>query len=381
MNESKNPESIMPSLDKKELLAIVAEHDTGAEWQNDRLYYPEQDLHVRLEFGQMRKAGDRFHVQLIFILQHPWFDEDLVESCAGLGYTPDKALESGVNNFCAKNILETVLKALTCDSTETITADIMGEKHEFLVPAYRPVQHGGKDTESTDLWEIVKHKIPEYLGTKRCYWIRLTSARFNEKTTCGASINGTVYPDLTDLLYKEALKHPEFRVDNQFLLLIQKEETYTSCPFDKQDVGELCFMALDRMTAIKDPDSHQRIFHEIRTLCPDSSIAAELTAFLPEILAQSVLNFRDNDTLIPVIDYGKPEFELKKSQVRSYGYMEDAVDQYLRKIKPSQEEILNIVKISGRFEVLTNALRDNVPIEELRMSQLVYFVDKNYHVW
>ena len=381
MNELQNPEMIMPSLDRKELLALVAEHNAGAEFQDNFLYYPEHNLRVKLEFGQMKQVKNYFHVQLLFILQHPWFDEDFIESCAGIGTSPDKALTSGVANFCGKNILELVLKSLTLNSTEMITANIMNELHEFFVPEYRPVQHGGKDSKSTDLWEIIKHKIPEYLGTKRCYWIKLTSAKFQETTTCEVSINNIKYQDLTDLLYQEALKNPEFRVDNQFLLLIQKEETYTPCPFEKQDVGELAFMALDKMTAITDKTTQQKIFHEIKTLCPDSSIATELIAFLPEIVAQAVLNFRDNDSLIPVINYGKPEFKFKKSQVRSYGYMQDAVEQYLRKMQPSKEELLNIVKISSKFEVLTRALGENVPIQELRMSELVYFVDKNYHIW
>ncbi|MDE6004375.1 MAG: hypothetical protein K2G88_03215, partial [Oscillospiraceae bacterium] len=192
MNEFQNSETLMPTLDRKELLALVAEHNTGAELQNNFLYYPEQNLRVKLEFGQMKQVKNRFHVQLIFILQHPWFDEDFIESCAGIGTSPDKALKAGVANFCGKNILEIVLKALKLNSTEMITTNIMGETHEFFVPEYKPVQHGGKTTESTDLWKIIKHKIPEYLGTKRCYWIRLTSAKFNETTTCEVSINHTI---------------------------------------------------------------------------------------------------------------------------------------------------------------------------------------------
>ncbi|MDE7094091.1 MAG: hypothetical protein K2O52_04175, partial [Oscillospiraceae bacterium] len=118
MNELQNPEMIMPSLDRKELLALVAEHNAGAEFQDNFLYYPEQNLRVKLEFGQMKQVKNYFHVQLLFILQHPWFDEDFIESCAGIGTSPDKALKSGVANFCGKNILELVLKALKLNSTE-----------------------------------------------------------------------------------------------------------------------------------------------------------------------------------------------------------------------------------------------------------------------
>ena len=375
-----NPEEITPTIDRNDLLALVAQRCPGAECRNNSLYYPEQELKIRLEFGQMHQVENRFSVQLIFLLQHPWFDEELVESCAGLGHDPDQAMKNGTEGFC-DGVLQFVLKALRSQGSEIMHSEIMGEAHDFYLPDEKPVLHRGTNTQGTDLWEIVKHEIPAYLGTKRCYWIKLYSSRIHETPVCEVRINNTVYPDLTDLLMKEAFKNPEIRMDKQFLLLIQKEETFKPCPFEKQDVGQLAFMALDRMLAITDEASQQKIFHEIHTLCPDYSIAAELTAFLPEICAQIILNFRDNDSLIPVINYSKPEFELKKSQVRSYGYMEDAVEQYLRKMQPSQEDILHIVKISARFEVLVKALHDNTPIENLCMSQLVYFVDKQYHVW
>ncbi|MDE6731158.1 MAG: hypothetical protein K2J71_10350 [Oscillospiraceae bacterium] len=383
---SANPAMITSSLDQKELLAIVAQRCPGAEFRNDSLHYPALDLHVRLAFGSMNQVENRFSVQLIFILQHPWFDENLIESCAGLGHNPEEAMKNGTESFC-DGVLQFVISALqenyseNFENSEILRAELMGQIHDFYIPAERPVLHRGVSSRSTDLWEIIKSQIPAYLGTKRCYWIKLYSARIHDTPVCEVRINNTLYPDLTDLLMKEAFQNPEIRMDKQFLLLIQKEDTFQPCPFEKQDVGQLTFMALDKMRMIKDPASHQKIFHEIQTICPDYSIAVELISFLPEICAQMILEFRDNDSLIPVINYGKPKFELKKSQVRSYSYMEDAVEQYLRKIQPSQEDILNIVRISARFEVLTKALHDNVPVENLRMSQLVYFVNENYHVW
>lgn len=389
MSNSENPAMLTPSLDQKELLAIVAKRFPGSEFRNDTLHYPALNLHIRLAFGSMNQVENRFSVQLIFILQHPWFDENLIESCAGLGHSPEQAMENGTESFC-DGVLQFVISALQANNSENsknpgnseiLHAELMGQAHDFYVPTERPVLHRGISTKCTDLWEIIKEQIPAYLGTKRCYWIKLYSARIQETPVCEVRINNTVYPDLTDLLMKEAFKNPEVRMDKQFLLLIQKEETFQPCPFEKQDVGQLAFMALDKMLTIHDEESRQKIFQEIQAICPDYAIAVELISFLPEICAQMILEFRDNDSLIPVINYGKPEFELKKSQVRSYGYMEDAVEQYLRKIQPSQEDILNIVRISARFEVLTKALHDNVPIEDLRMSQLVYFVNENYHIW
>ena len=110
-------------------------------------------------------------------------------------------------------------------------------------------------------------------------------------------------------------------------------------------------------------------------------LGIELVSFLPEIVAQQVVQFRDNDTLIPVVDRGKPEFELKKSQVRSFGYISDAVAQYLRKQRPTKDEIYQILALSAKFHALSEAIEKGAKLEDLRMSQLVYFVDSAYHIW
>lgn len=373
---------LLPEEQKKALLERIAERYSGAVMENDRLYYTRQALHVRLEFGQVRKQENRFSVQLIFILSHDWFDEDLVESCASTGNSLQEAMEACATEF-SESVLQSVLYAFDHESTETITAEIIGQQYRFALPDKHFILHKGAG-QGIDLWEIVKEKMPEYLGTKRVYWIKLFSAEMGDKQFCEARINGTVYPDLTDLLYQELLRREDkqIRIDKLFMVLIQDSATYQSCPFTKQNVGDLAFRALDRMTDITDETTRQQILHEIQCFCPDSSIAIELIVFLPEIAAQKIVNFRDNDSLIPVFDYGKPEFELKKSQVRSYGYMADAVEQYLRKYQPSREEIQNLIRISGKFHTLSQALQDdNIRIEDLRLSQLVYFVDKDYHVW
>lgn len=371
-----------PEEQRKILLNIVAELCPGAVRDGDALYYSRHDLHVRLEFGQTSSHENRFSAQLLFILRHPWFDEDLVESCASMGNSLEVAMKACTEEF-AQSVLQAVLDALAHPGTETITAKIIHQKYVFHVPENHILLHKGNGS-PIDLWDAVKEKIPEYLGTKQVYWIKLFSADMGDKQFCEARINGTVYPDLTDLLYQELLsrKDRQISIDKLFLMLIQDEQTYQPCPFTKQNVGDLTFLALDKLTEATDEDAHQKAVHEIHQLCPDYSIAMELVAFLPEITAQIVVNFRDNDALIPVFNYGNPEFELKKSQVRSYGYMADAVEQYFRKYQPSQEEVYRLLRISGKFETISRALQDDsIKIEDLRLSQLVYFVSDQYQVW
>ncbi|MBR1529838.1 MAG: hypothetical protein IJ642_11125 [Oscillospiraceae bacterium] len=375
-------DTLQPEEQRKILLAVIKEACPDAVWEGDTLHDIGHALRISLELGQVSSHEKYFSTQLLLILKHEWFDEDLVQVFAGTGRSLEEAMKTCVSEMI-ESVLKPVLHTLEKQDDEIIISEIIHEKYKFHVPEEKIILHRGEG-KAVNLWNIVKEKMPEYLGTKRVYWINLFSADMGNKQVCEAKINGTVYPDLTDLLYQEIFSRTERQknINKLFLLLIQDQETYQPCPFTKQNVGDLTFLALDKMTDITDETSRQKAYQEIHRFCPDYSIAVELVAFLPEIVAQTVVNFRDNDALIPVFDYGKPEFELKKSQVRSYGYMTDAVEQYFRKYNPSQEEVYNLLRSSGKFETVSRAIQDeNIKIEELRLSQLVYFVNQNYHVW
>lgn len=371
-----------PEQQRKILLELVQHFCPGAIWEGDTLHYTRCALHVDLEFGRTSSHNDQYSAQILFILRHDWFDEDLVESCASSGSSLENAMKACAEEF-AQGVLQSVLTSLEHSGMETLTAEIIHRKYVFHCPDNPIILHKGK-TPPVDLFGVVRNKLPEYLGTKKVYWVKLFSADLGNSQICEARINGTLYPDLTDCLYEEIFsrKTHEISIDKTFFLFIQDESTFKPCPFSKQDVGDLTFLALDQLMSIKDEVSRQKAFQEIHKLAPDYSIAVELTCFIPEIAAQLIVNFRDNDSLIPVFNYGSPEFTLKKSQVRSFGYIADAVEQFFRKYRPSQEELDALLRISSKFETISRALQDkNVKIENLRLSQLVYFVNQQYQVW
>ena len=376
---------IEPKLDRKEIAALLHEECPGGELADVWVLFKEHNLRVTVDFGSMQSNPDKtvWSVQLLFIAQHPsYFDEDLVESVIGVGKTPDDAIRNGVQNIIT-GTLPSVLAAFGCESDEWIEADVMGRNYRFRVPCNRANQHAGEG-EVTDLWEIVKETLPKYLGTKRCYWVKLYSACVDGVPNCEARINGTVYPDLTDVLYREAVKSRDksrYVSDKVFVLLIQDDATYTPCGFTKQEVGEMAFRALRLLQNIEDEESARKVQDMIVSLAPTHDLGLELLSFLPEIFACQVVQYRDNDSLMPVIDRGKPEIELKKSQVRSYGYIEDAVFQYLHKVRPSEDEIKQVLATSAKFHAISEGIEKGAKLEDMRLSPLVYFVDRNYRVW
>ena len=99
----------------------------------------------------------------------------------------------------------------------------------------------------------------------------------------------------------------------------------------------MTFKALRLFQNIVDEESAQKMKELIVSLAPTYDLGLELLTFTPEAFANQVVQYRDSDKLMPVINRGKPEHVLTKAQVRSYGYIEDAVFQYLHKAKPSEE--------------------------------------------
>lgn len=375
---------VEPTLDRSEVLSLLLAECPGGEIAGEWLLYREHDLRVTVEFGSMQSNPDKsvWSVQLLLIAQHPFFDEDLVESVVGVGKDPDDAIRNGAHNICI-GVLPFVTSAFGCDCDNWIETDIMGRHYRFRIPCMRGNVHAGSG-EPTDLWELVKDELPHYLGTKRCYWLKLFSACVNGVPNCEARVNGTVYPELTDLLYKDAARHhgeSGYRSDKVFVLLIQDERTYTPCSFTKQEVGEMAFRAMRLFQKIEDEESARKTQAMIVSLAPTRDLGLELLSFLPEAFACQVVQYRDSDKLMPVINRGKPEHVLTKAQVRSYGYIEDAVFQYLHKVRPSEEEIKQLLAVSAKFHALSEGIENGAKLEDLRLSPLVYFVDEHYRVW
>ncbi|MBQ8927228.1 MAG: hypothetical protein IJ055_03000 [Oscillospiraceae bacterium] len=375
-------DALETTLDARELLTLIRERVPGAEWENDWLYYPKQDLRLRLEFGEMQGADDRYRASILFIMTNPAFDEDMVYVSAAAGDTPDAALRRSTEDFCTI-ALGNVLGSLTRMTDGVIEADVYGQPHRFHIPSTRQGIHNG-DGPVHDLFETVREALPLYLGTKHAYWLELVSARVNGRPVCEARINGTVDQGLSDVLFSEQLHRqdpPAFEADKVFLLMLQDPSTAGICPFSKQQVGELTFRALEMLFDIRDEVSFQRTFRQIREMAPTKSLGYELAAFVPEIYSRVSVGYRDRGVLMPVVDRGKPDKELRCSQVRSYGYIEDAVLQFLQKRTPTKEENLHLLALSRQFHVIHEAIAAGTGIEDLRLSQLVYMVEKDYVVY
>ncbi|HOR21760.1 MAG TPA: hypothetical protein PLY43_03465, partial [Ruminococcus sp.] len=85
----------------------------------------------------------------------------------------------------------------------------------------------------------------------------------------------------------------------------------------------------------------------------DKSLAAEIRIFIPEILAKMTLGYREGDSLFIITDDGN--IEIKKTQLRSYFYLQQAILEFLN-TRPLQEAVQNIVFNSVAFREMRKAM-------------------------
>ncbi|MBO5163647.1 MAG: hypothetical protein J6B75_04290 [Ruminococcus sp.] len=370
--------------DENSPLNMIAEKFPNSKIIGNSLYFSEYNLSVKAEIGEINNCNGRCSVQIIFIMTHPYFDEELVESCAGIGSSRSEAVKMGTVNFCT-SVLTFTLGALKCDGDHEISSDIMNSKAVFRVPCTLGVLcMGEKIIDNTDLWELLKSDISSYLGRKKAYWVKLFAAWTGNELTCEARINGIVYPELTQKL-SSLIPKPDHQINygtcKQFVLLIQKDETYKPCPYTKDQVQKLTYNAIEKMFSINSQQKYEEVMSDIVSSCPVKSLGFELSAFIPEIYCQLLLNIKDGDSITAYNAETKTTVSLKKSQLCSYAYIENAVYRYISEKSPSKEQNLRVLSISSRFNAVNEAVMNGSKIEDLSFTSLIYTVENDYEVW
>ena len=372
------PGSFETTLGGRELLEIIAQKCPGSTPYQDGILYG-CGLVVSADPVKMQKNGDTWTARVLFFLRHNWFDETMVLPVTCTGTTPDAAMKAAAEQF-ADVYLPSLLDSFMNESAYRMDAELP-ETHSFRVPADRRTYHTGAG-EPADLWNEIADLMPRYLGTKRAYWIELRTRSGGGTARAEVRVNGMVCHRPGDILLGKMMRQADapFRSDRQFVLLLQHAQTLAECPYDKQKVGDLTFRAMRIFQNIQDQDSRDAMTEAVQSLTSVPALGEELVTLIPEIVAEMTAGLPANDGLIAMKPDGS-RIRLNRSQLRSYGYIEDAVFQYLQKQKPSQEDIFQLLSMSARFRAVNEAVQKQIPVEEFRMSELVYRVGEDYRIF
>ncbi len=369
---------------ENDVLRMISEKEEGSYIKDDKLYLPEQELTVWVNIISSQQNNKGYSAQLLFFINHPYFEQPLVESCAGVGNTENEAIEMCMESFYAA-VLLSVQSALGCDCDEFIESDVMGEKHIFRVPCSSgTLNMGGQFLEKGDLWTVVQDVIPQYLGCKRVYWVKLFAAMAGGEVICEARVNGIVYSGLTEYmkthLSLNGEKH-EYSTYKAFVVLIQQEKTFKPCPYTLEQVEKLTSDAIAKLSAVNSQESHDKAINDIINSAPVESLGWELAGLIPEMYCMMVLNFNENDSVMYYKKESGESDRVMTSRLSSYDAVARGVFGYISQKQPTEKEHLSILASSGMFKAVNKALNDGAKMEDLRCSDIMYSVGEDYRIY
>ena len=143
------------------------------------------------------------------------------------------------------------------------------------------------------------------------------------------------------------------------------------------------------MENINSREDYIAMSEKLEELTGDKNLAAEIRVFIPEIFAKLTLGYREGDSLFLLEGEGDDQqsIEFKKTQLRSYFYLQQAVLEYLS-TRPEQEKVTRIVTNSVAFRELRRAIetgKENgreIKPEDLYVPGTSYKIGhEGYRVW
>ena len=298
---------------------------------------------------------DGIHVmQVVFVVRNDDFDEPLIDPVDAQGKTPQEAVEMAAQIFFG-GVWHTIDQASQKKNGQHLLIDYLGQHYEFDMYAQSVVRIGVEESKQpTMLVNLIKNELARYIGSKKYYWVRIYMAKFKEREIIEVRVNGSVCVELKKPL-EEYLKSwgecENFVCEKQYAIFVQTEDD--QCPFTKETVMKGAKYALEKMVDIKSREDYEAMANGLLEEVGDKSLAAEIRIFIPEILAKMTLGYREGDSLFIITDAGN--IEIKKTQLRSYFYLQQAILEFLN-TRPPQEAVQNIVFNSVAFREMRKAM-------------------------
>ena len=314
---------------------------------------------IDVQIGRMEETDGIKILQTIFIITNDEFDEPLIEPVDSQGKDDEEAANMAVEIFNG-GVWHPLDQSMTKKNPHHISVDFLRQHYDFDMYAQSVVRIGVKNKQPTMLINFIMNEIPKYLGSKKYYWLRVYLAKFKEKKIIEVRVNGSVCVELAKYFepYVENEMDAEeaFVSEKQYAIFVQREDD--QCPFKKDFVMNAAKETIKMMSNINSQEDYKNMLTKLEELTEGNmNLASEIRVFIPEIFAKLTLGYREGDSLFLLEGDGEEQqsIEFKKTQLRSYFYMQQAVLEYLGG-KPTQEEVSRIVTNSVAFRELRKAI-------------------------
>ena len=342
---------------------------------------------IDIKVGRVEEHDGIKSVQFLFLVSSDNFDEPVIDPIDAHGSTEEEIVNMAVEIFYG-GLWHPIDQSMFKKNPIHIPVTFLGQHYDFDMYAHSIVRIGAQqDKEPTMLVGLIGNDVPKYLGSKKYYWIRIFLAKQGDRQIVEARVNGSVCNELTKPLqdYVNSWEKSDgFRCEKQFAIFVQRGED--ECPFKKEDVVNAANFSLERMVKISNPEEYQKFCDELDEFTGNKDLATEVRIFIPEIFAKLTLGYEEGDSLFlltgdPNSEEGDSRLEFRKTQLRSYFYIQQTILEYLN-TRPPQEDVQRIVFNSVAFRELRKAKEQGHEPKDLYVPGTAYRVgNPGYKVW
>ena len=343
---------------------------------HEGVYIEEIDLKIDTHVPHVNGAV----VQLVFVLKHKIFQEELIESVVGMGATFDEAIEQGVAYFI-ESALDSIIKALKNEGGEEVEARLLDTPHTFKLYKSNIIKQGNKVAgESIDFWQLLGENVTRRIGNKKIYFVKVYAAKTANSVSCECRVNGLIYPNLTKELNEVAIGWEVGQgiySEKQFFVLVQDEATYVPYSLTKKEVDSYTLSALLLYRECHSEEAYKKLFDKIFKACPNKSLATDLYNFIPEIFTEIIfsdVHYSDEIVFIK----GEERQNLFRHQLTTYDWIYNVVDRTIRAGYFEKSQVDPIIRCSASLNSINDALSKGSEIENLSMLGIAVPVDTDY---
>lgn len=319
-------------------------------------------------------------VQFVFIVRKDDFDEPLIDPIDAQGNTIEAAAKMAAEIFYG-SVWHPIEQASQKKNPIHVSVNYLMQHYDFDMYCQSVVRIGVPETKKpVILLNFIKAEIPKYLGSKKYYWIRIYLAKLRDKRIIEVRVNGSVCNQLSKFFepYMDTWEESDKLIcEKQYGFFVQREDD--QCPFEKKLVTDAAKAAIEMMVKIKSREDYEAMVKKLDEMTGNKSVAAEVRIFIPEIFAKLTLGYQEGDSLFVMQD--DSSIEIKKTQLRSYFYIQQVVLEYFA-TRPPKEDVQQIVVNSVAFRELKKAKEQGHEPKDLFVPGTSFKIGvENYKVW
>ncbi|MDE5584678.1 MAG: hypothetical protein K2J08_13395 [Ruminococcus sp.] len=367
----------------KEVKAKVLEclnEKLGGNLYDDCVIMP-RGFTIDVQIGRHEEKDGIQLIQVVFIIRNDEFDEPLIDPVDAQGTNVSEAVSMAVNIFYG-GIWHPIDQSLSKKNPIHISVNYLKQHYDFDMYAQSVVRIGIKDKQPVMLMNYIKSEIPKYLGSKKYYWVRVYLTKYKDRKIVEVRVNGSVCVELARFYqaYVDAWNSEEsFMSEKQYAIFVQREDDKSPEIYKKENVVDYAKQCIEMMENCNSREEYVELTKKLEEIVGDRCLASEIRIFIPEILAKLTLGYREGDSLFLI--EGESNIEFKKTQLRSYFYLQQVLLEYLSK-KPEQERIMKIVTNSVAFRELKKAHEQGHQPKDLYVPGTSYKIGNGeYKVW